>query len=290
VRRAYTSVVSRAATVNEPGPSGGQIGGLLRHWRAARRVSQLDLALDADVSSRHLSFVETGRAQPSREMVLRLAEALEVPLRERNALLLAAGFAPVYRETGLDAPEMAEARRAVEFILAQQEPYPAIVVDRHWNVLLANAAAGRFLSLFPLADVPPPPNAMRLLFHPRGLRPYILNWEEVAGGLIQRVHREAAGGPPDAGTKALLAELLGYPGVPPRWRTPELDKPPAPLVTIVYGWGDRRLRFFSTVTTFGTPQDVTLQELRIECFFPGDDATRDALVGLAAPGSTTVPA
>src|SRR5262249_22265894 len=116
------------------------------------------------------------------------------------------------------------------------------------------------------------------------------NWEDVAGGLIQRVHREAAGGPPDAGTRVLLAELLGYPGVPPRWRTPELDKVPAPLVTIVYRWGGRQLRFFSTLTTFGTPQDVTLQELRIECFFPGDDGTRDALVGLAAPGSSTAPA
>src|SRR5262249_18014310 len=173
---------------------------------------------------------------------------------ERNALLLAAGFAPVYRETGLDAPEMAEARRAVEFILAQQEPYPAIVVDRHWNVLMANVAAGRFLSLFPLADLPPPPNAPRLPFPPGGLRPFVLNWEEVAGGLIQRVHREAAGGPPDEGTKALLAELLSYPGVPPRWRTPELDKAPSPLVTIVYGWGERQLRVFSTGTTFVTPQ------------------------------------
>jgi transcriptional regulator with XRE-family HTH domain len=278
--------VSRSTAASEAeAETGGQIGGLLRHWRAARRVSQLDLALEADVSSRHLSFVETGRAQPSREMVLRLAEALQVPLRERNALLLAAGYAPLYRETGLEAPEVAEARRAVEFILAQQEPYPAIVVDRHWNLLMANAATRRFLGLFPLGEVPAPPNVLRLLFHPGGLRPFLENWEDVAGRLIQRVHREAAGSPPDAATRALLRELLDYPGVPTRWRTPELDRAPAPLVTIVYRLGGRALRFFSTVTTFGTPQDVTLQELRIECFFPGDAATREAFSKPDLPAS-----
>jgi transcriptional regulator with XRE-family HTH domain len=271
--------VNRSTVTSAVETSSGHVGGLLRHWRAARRVSQLDLALEADVSSRHLSFVETGRSQPSRDMVLRLAEALQVPLRERNALLLAAGYAPLYRETGLDAPEMAEARRAVEFILAQQEPYPAIVVDHHWNLLMANAATGRFLALFPECAVPGPPNALRLLFHPTGLRPFVENWEDVAGRLIQRVHREAAGSPPDAATKTLLEELLGYPGVPSRWRTPELDRPPAPLLTIVYRVNGGLLRFFSTVTTFGTPQDVTLQELRIECFFPGDETTRASFAG-----------
>jgi transcriptional regulator with XRE-family HTH domain len=254
-----------------------QLGTLLRHWRAARRISQLDLALEADVSSRHLSFVETGRAQASREMVLRLAEALQVPLRERNALLLAAGYAPLYRETDLGAPELVEARRAVEFILDHQEPYPAIVVDRHWNVLLTNAATRRFLARFPDSAPPGPANVMRLVFHPQGLRRFIENWEEVAGRLIQRVHRDAAGAPPDAPTRALLEELLGYPGVPARWRAPELERPPAPFVTITYRLADRSLSFFSTITTFGTPQDVTLQELRIESFFPADPATAAAM-------------
>jgi transcriptional regulator with XRE-family HTH domain len=258
-------------------PSSGHLGALLRHWRAARRVSQLDLALDAEVSSRHLSFVETGRSQPSREMVLRLADALQVPLRERNALLLAAGYAPLYRETDLEAPEMVAAKHAVEFILAQQEPYPAIVVDRHWNLLLSNDATRRFLGRFLDAPPPLPLNAMRLIFHPAGLRPFIENWEEVAGHLIERVHREAAGAPPDAEAKALLEEMLGYPGVPGRWRTPQLDRAPAPLVSVVYRRGDVRLTFFSTITTFGTPQDVTLQELRIESFFPADEATRAAM-------------
>jgi transcriptional regulator with XRE-family HTH domain len=168
--------------------AGGHVGPLLRHWRAARRVSQLDLALDADVSSRHLSFVETGRAQPSREMVLRLAEALEVPLRERNALLLAAGYAPLYRETDLGAPEMVEARLAVEFILAKQEPYPAIVVDRHWNLLLANPSTHRFLALFLPGPPAGPVNVMRLMFDPRGVRPFVENWEEVARHLVERLH------------------------------------------------------------------------------------------------------
>jgi transcriptional regulator with XRE-family HTH domain len=269
--------VNREVAASEDVTVAGQLGELLRHWRAARRVSQLDLALGADVSARHLSCVETGRSQPSRDMVLRLAEALQVPLRERNALLLAAGYAPVYRETGLDAPEMAEARRAVEIILAHHEPYPAIVLDRHWNLLRANAATGRFLALFPECDVPGHPNAMRLLFHPHGLRPFVESWEGLAGRLIQRLHREAAGGTSDAATRTLLEELLAYPGVPSRWRTPELDRPPAPLMTVVYRREGRTLSYFSTITTFGTPQDVTLQELRIESFFPADDATRAAL-------------
>ncbi|MGH8865445.1 MAG: helix-turn-helix domain-containing protein, partial [Burkholderiales bacterium] len=149
----------------------GHIGLLLRQWRATRRISQLDLALEAGVSARHLSYVETGRAQPSWEVVLRLAEALQVPLRERNTLLLAAGYAPLYAETGLNTPEMAEARRAVEIILAQQEPYPAIAIDRHWNILISNAATGRFLSLFPGCVLSEPLNGPRLIFHPQGLRP-----------------------------------------------------------------------------------------------------------------------
>jgi transcriptional regulator with XRE-family HTH domain len=256
----------------------GHIGLLLRQWRAARRISQLDLALEAGISARHLSYVETGRAQPSREMVLRLAEALQVPLRERNTLLLAAGYAPLYSETSLNTPEMAEARRAVEIILAQQEPYPAIVIDRHWNILDSNAATGRFLSLFPECVLSEPLNGPRLIFHPQGLRPFVENWDDVAWRIIQRVHREAASNPADLATRALLDELLNYPGVPSQWRMPDLDRAPGPLLTVDYQLNDHTLRFFSTITTFGTPQDVTLQELRIECFFPADETTRAALI------------
>jgi transcriptional regulator with XRE-family HTH domain len=278
---AYTARVNRVVATPERAP-GGQVGALLRRWRTTRRVSQLDLALDADVSSRHLSFVETGRSQPSREMVLRLADALEVPLRERNTLLLAAGYAPVYRETALGAPELKQAYEAMQFILAQQEPYPAIVVDRHWNLLLANTATGRFLGFFLPALPAGPSNAMRLLFHPAGLRPFIENWEDVAAHMIERVHRDATAMPGDEATRALLDELLAYPGVPARWRTPQMDRAPAPFVSIVYRKDDLRLSVFSTITTFGTPQDVTLQELRIESFFPADGTTRAALSALAA--------
>ena len=255
----------------------GHIGPLLRNWRAVRSISQLALALEAGVSTRHLSYVETGRAQPSREMVLRLADALQVPLRERNSLLLAAGYAPFYSETPLNTPEMAEAQRALEFILAQQEPYPAIVVDRRFDILMLNSATERFLALFPECKPPGAPNALRLIFHPEGLRPFIDDWEQVAGRLIQRVHREVAANPSDLPTRLLLDELLSYPGVPRGWQLAELDVSPGPLLSIGYRRTDYTLRFFSMITTFGTPQDLTLQGLRVESFFPADDTTRQKL-------------
>jgi transcriptional regulator with XRE-family HTH domain len=237
----------------------------------------LNLALDADISTRHLSCVETGRAQPSREMVLRLAEALQVPLRERNALLLAAGYAPLYRQTRLDTLEMEAARCAVDLLMTQQEPYPAIVVDRYWNTLRMNAGTKRFLALFPDCDSLALGNPVRLVFHPEGLRPFIENWESVAARLIQRVHREAAADPWDDKMKAFLDELLSYPAVPSRWGSPDLNGMPPPLLTINYRWKHSILRLFSAITTFGTPQDIELQELRIESFFPADQATRAAL-------------
>ncbi len=254
-------------------------GDLLRRWRAVRHLSQLDLALDADISTRHLSCVETGRAQPSREMVLRLAETLQVPLRERNALLLAAGYAPLYRHTNLNTPDLdtaeAEAaRRAVELLMAQLEPFPVLVVDRHWNTLRMNAGAKRFLGLFPGCDSGTPHNGVRLVFHPHGLRPFIENWEVVAARIIRRVHREAADNPSDETLKRFLGELLSYPDVPSRWRMLDLDDAPPPFLTINYRWKECTLRLFSTLTSFGTAMDIALQELRIESFFPADEATR----------------
>jgi transcriptional regulator with XRE-family HTH domain len=265
-------------------------GVLLRQWRNIRRVSQLDLALDADISTRHLSCVETGRAQPSREMVVRLAEALDVPLRERNALLLAAGYAPLYRHTGLDVPEVEAARRAVELLIGQLEPYPVLVVDRYWNILRMNAGAKRFLALFPGCDSLTPLNGPRLAFHPQGLRPFIENWEIVAARIIQRVHREAADNPSDLTMKRFLEELLSYPDVPNRWRMLDLDGAAPPFLTINYRWKNSTLRLFSALTTFGTPLDVALQELRIESFFPADEDTRSLLDRLSegAPRMETV--
>jgi transcriptional regulator with XRE-family HTH domain len=257
-----------------------QVGDLLRHWRSARRLSQLDLALQAEVSSRHLSYVETGKARPSREMVARLAEALEVPLRERNALLLAAGYAPQYRETGLGTAELELARRAVEFMLKQQEPYPAVVVDRHWNLLQPNEGAARLLG-FLLGGPPPDTNLLRLVFRRDGLRGLIANWDEVAGDMIRRLHQESFGPHGTPAARDLIAEVLAYPGVPAHWHSQELTAPTTPLLTLVFRKDDRELRFFSTITTFGTPRDITLEELRIECSYPADEVTANACRELA---------
>jgi transcriptional regulator with XRE-family HTH domain len=258
------------------------VGHLLKHWRGVRRKSQLALAVQAGVSARHVGFIEVGRSTPSREMVMLLAGVLDVPLRERNALLLAAGYAPVYRETGLEAPEMEHARRAVSLILEHQEPYPAVVMDRHWNLLTSNAAAQRFFSrLLPPAEpagpAGPPANILRLMFDPGGLRPFVANWESAAEALVRRVHREALGGVPDAATARLLDEVLAYPDVPRRWRSPDLLAPfPGPFLALQFRKGGLAMDYFSTVTTLGTPLDVTLQEIRIECFFPGDEHTAAA--------------
>jgi len=267
-------------------------GQVLRQWRLARRMSQLTLATEAEISSRHLSFLETGRAQPSREMVLLLASVLDVPLRDQNLLLTAAGYAPIYRETALGAPELGQVQQALRFMLQKQEPYPAIVVDRHWNILMQNAAGGRIFGLFldreAMAEVPGPPNAIRMTFHPRGLRPYLVNWEALAGPLIQQVHREAVGGIPDEGTRRLLEEVVSYPGVPARWRTPDANAHSTAVLPFTLRKGDLTLRFFTTIATLGTPQDITLQELRVECFFPADAATDERAHALAeAAGELT---
>jgi len=250
----------------------------MRYWRGARKWSQLDLAAEAEISSRHLSFLETGRAQPSRDMVLRLAEVLDVPLRERNPLLAAAGFAPMYRETDLGSPQLAAVRKSIEFLLERHNPYPAVLVDRHWNLRLQNRAATMALGMF--ADVVTPPiNVMRELF--AGMRPFVANWDEIAPVMLQRVHREAlANG--DPGSRALLDAILAMDGIPAEWRVPDLDHEPPVIVPLCLRRGDLELKLFSTVTTLGTPLDITLQELRLETFFPADDATDQKLRALAA--------
>lgn len=268
--------------------SSSSLGPLLRQWRERRRMSQLSLALEAEISSRHLSFMETGRSRPSREMVILLAEVLDVPPRARNDLLAAAGYAPIYRESRLDAPEMAPFRRALDFILRQQEPYPAIVLDRYWNVLLANEGTGRFMGFFldpAVADALGSPNALRLICHPRALRPYIVNWEATAAALIQWLHRDLLRSA-DVGLQLLLDELLAYPDIPRNWRTLDLDAPTAPFLAIEMQKGDTHLSFFTTLTTLGTPYDITLHELRIESFFPADESTDVAFRRLNTTGVT----
>ena len=265
-----------------------KLGPLLRQWRERRRMSQLALALEAEISSRHLSFMETGRSRPSREMVLLLAEVLDIPPRARNDLLAAAGYAPIYRESRLDAPEMAGFRRALDFILRQQEPYPAIVLDRYWNILLANEGTSRFMDVFldpAEAEALGPPNAIRLICHPQALRPYIVNWEATAAALIQWLHRDLLRSA-DPGMRLLLDELLAYPDVPRNWRTLDLDAPSAPFLTIEMRKGQAHLKFFTTLTTLGTPYDITLHELRIESFFPADGSTDTALQRLHAADVT----
>ena len=272
-----------------PAEAESTFGVLLREWRSRRRVSQLDLAVEAGVSSRHVSFIETGRAQPSREMILMLARVLDVPLRDRNDLLTAAGYAAVYRASDLEAPALEQARRALDYMLRQQEPYPAIVVDRNWTILKANNGAVKLVEAFadPAGAAEWGGNAMRLMFHPRGFRPYIVNWEAMAAALIQWLHRDVLSGFGGAETRALLEELLSYPGVPHRWRTLDLDASTAPFLAIDFRRGDLHLRFFSTLTTLGTPHDITLQELRVEAFFPADAATEEAARRLT--GGTTSP-
>jgi transcriptional regulator with XRE-family HTH domain len=259
------------------------VGPLLRRWREARHFSQLDLALEADVSSRHISFLETGRAAPSREMVLTLTNVLDVPLRERNILLLAAGYAPVYQETRLDDPRMAQVRTAMELILRRHEPRSALVFDRYWNLVMTNAAYVRFLTfalgkepagLTPFEITKPPRlNLLHLVFDPNGVRKMILNWEQIAKALLEQAHRVAAWSR-DEKLRDLIATILAYPGVPSRWREPDLEAPQALMLPFELDFGDGKIaRMFSTATTLTTPQDVTLQELHVEAFYPADKET-----------------
>jgi transcriptional regulator with XRE-family HTH domain len=256
--------------------NGNRIGTMLRDWRQRRRLSQLDLALEAGISTRHLSFVETGRSRPSPEMVLHLADQLEVPLRERNQLLLAAGYAPQFAARSLEDPEMAHVRDALGRVLAGHEPYPAIAVDRGWNLVASNSSLGPLLEGVASELLQPPANCMRLALHPDGLAPRILNLGEWRAHLLHRLERQLTltG---DARLRELLEELLTYPGAP----APE-HPPGEIMVELRLATDDGgELAFFSTVTTFGTAVDITVSELSIEAFFPADAATASALTSLA---------
>lgn len=264
----------------------------MRYWRQTRRLSQLALAGEAEMSARHLCFLETGRARPSREMVLRLAGVLDVPLRDRNVLLLAAGFAPAYTEATLDAPELEWVRIAIDALLRQQEPYPAVVMNRHWDVVASNTAASRFFGfLLGEAAGEVPMNVIRLMFHPRGLRPHVVQWPATAEALVRRIHREAVGRVMDADTTALLSEVLSYPDVPTAWRQADPGTAFVPVLPVSFSKLGRTFNFFSTVTTLGTPQDVTVQEIRVESFFPVDRQTDGYARALAAAddGTATMP-
>ena len=242
-------------------------------------MSQQQLALESEVSTRHISFVENGRSAPSREMVLLLASALELPLRERNSLLAAAGFAPVYRESALDDPELLHVRQTLDFILHHHEPYPVMVVNRTWDVVKLNAGAMRVFAV--LLEEPAEPriasNVMHATFHPLGLRRYLVNWPEVAGTLLDRLYREAMVEPPGSPSHELLDALRAYPDVPDRLRQVDLTAAPRVSIPLHVRRGDLDLRLLTAITTLGTPLDVTVEELRIETQFPADAATAEQI-------------
>jgi transcriptional regulator with XRE-family HTH domain len=252
------------------------VGELLRQWRERRRLSQLELSIQADISTRHLSFVETGRSRPSSEMIVRLTEQLNVPLRERNQVLLAGGYAPAYPETSLSAPEMATVREMVRRVLGGHEPYPALVADRHWNLLDANAGIALLTEGCAPGLLAPPVNVLRMSLHPDGMAPRIVNLAEWRAHVLGRLHRQATV-TADPRLFEMHEELSGYPGGEAA-TGPAGEPVPNPIVVpLRYRYGKRELSFFSTTAVFGTPLDITLAELAIESFFPADPDTAEFL-------------
>ena len=267
-------------------PASSAFGSALRSWRQRGGRTQMELALQSNTSARHLSFLESGRAQPSRAMILRLAAALDVPLRDRNRLLLAAGFAPVFGERPLADDQLEHARKALNLILEKHDPYPALVVNRRWDILMANKGAQMLLGWLAPAGVAnhdSPLNAFRLLLDPAALRPYVQNWAECMPSLVLRMRRELGDLGQAEGADKLLKELLAFPGVQEAAVESDLVAKLAPLLPVTYVKDGLRLSWFTTVTTFGTPQDATLQDLRIEGFFPADATTENRLSALCVP-------
>jgi transcriptional regulator with XRE-family HTH domain len=262
---------------------GGLFAALLKYWRGMRGMSQLDLALAADVSARHVSFLETGRAQPSPEMVLALAGTLDVPLREQNAMLRAAGFDDAFAEPALDAELSGPIKGALERMLAQQEPFPMVVMNRRYDVLRTNHAAERVLTRFikEPAAMRDPLNAYHVLFDPRLSRPYILEWERVGRAMLSRLHREAVHAPEERGIGELVEELLSFPDVPAMWRQPDFSEPSHAAFGVRMRRDELELAFLTTMTCFSAPHNVTLEELQIESYFPLDEVTERACRALA---------
>ncbi|HET9038335.1 MAG TPA: helix-turn-helix transcriptional regulator [Myxococcaceae bacterium] len=256
---------------------------LLRHWRTRRGMSQLDLALAAEVSARHVSFLETGRSRPSREMILRLSSTLDVPLREQNAMFRAAGLEEVFPDPAPDAPFPPAVERAIDRMMAQHEPFPLVVFDRKYDIVRLNGGASRLLPIF-VADsgaLEPPVNAMALLFDPRGARPFIEDWPQAARSMLARLHREVLASGGDAELGALLHRILELPDVPASWKQPDFGIPSEPTLTVRLRRDDTRVAFLTTVTTFSAPQNVALEELHLESWFPLDDQTAEVCGRLA---------
>ncbi|MEM1032991.1 MAG: helix-turn-helix transcriptional regulator [Myxococcota bacterium] len=258
---------------------------LLRYWRHARGLSQLDLAGAADVSARHISFLETGRARPSRAMVLRLGASLDIALREQNAMLVAAGFAEAFTEPDPQGFSPA-VENALRVMMDHHEPYPLLVLDRGYDLVMANEATGRLLRTLLGDAADRERNVMKLLFDPELLRPFILDWPQVAGAMLSRLQREALLDRRDLGP--LLSALCAYPEVPGDWRTPDFSAPSEATLELHFSYAGQRLGFLTTLTVFQAPQNISLQEMQIESYFPLDDAT-DRLCRMLA-GEATAPA
>ena len=261
--------------------TGRPVGRLLREWRQRRRLSQLALACEAEISTRHLSFLETGRSLPSREMILHLAEQLNIPLRERNVLMMAAGYAPTFAERPLDDPVLRPARRAVDLVLTGHEPYPALAVDRHWTLVASNKTIAPLVSGVSAELLRPPINVLRVGLHPNGIAPRIINFPEWRSHLIARL-RHQIDVTADPTLKQLMSEVLSYP-MPSKMTNsaPGPERYDGVVVPLQLAAEDGVLSFFSTTTVFGTPVDITLAELALESFFPADSATAETLRRLA---------
>lgn len=275
------------------GDTGPAFGQLLRGWRGARKRSQLELALDAGVSQRHLSFLESGRAMPSRDMILQLSEVLDLPLRERNRMLNAAGFAALYQQRSLDSEAMSAVRQALEMMLRHHEPFPALVIDPQWNMLMSNTATERFLGLLGNPDevwqrVDPSGNrnVMRLTFHPQGMQPLLNDWDSTATLLLSRLHREVTGAPANTALRSMFEDISGLPGMPEQWRNKIWDSAPPPFMPLDINLGGMSLKIFSMITGFGTALDITAEELRVETFFPADESSAQFFHSLAAQANS----
>lgn len=267
----FTTILDMSAPDDHP-----SIGPMLRHWRKHRGMSQMELGFEADLSARHISFVETGRSNPSREAIHAISKALRIPLRERNLLFNAAGFAPPYSEATLSASELAHHRRLVASVLQRHEPFFAVAIDRHWNVVMANDPAEQFLGQFfgPGAiENPPEPNLARLLFHPSGLRPCIVNWSEAGRHFWGRLHRECVHNPNDENLASLLQEMASYGDVPPD----QIASSSHPAMELHLSMDSEEFRLIGSVLAFDSAQTPALDELRIETFFPADDASAEKI-------------
>jgi transcriptional regulator with XRE-family HTH domain len=250
----------------------------LRYWRDKRGYSQLRLSTESHISQRHISFLESGRSQPSRELILKLGTTLDIPLRQRNVMLLAAGFAPAYQERKLSDPELASVKQALDFMLAQQAPYPALVVDRLWNLVMSNGPAAMLIKwLLDMPENQPIPregvNVLKLMLDPQAIRRYLVNWQDVSADLLHWIQREAMSDGPASEATGLLEQLLALPGIKAATQTPNLDTRVLPFLAMTIKKNEVELNLFTSIATMGTPHDVTVHELRIESFFPADAAT-----------------